>query len=84
VALILLSPTHNGVEVLECFCGNNILRIEHCPLKSNSHCLVLQINTKHYCKSRIISKQTDRGIVAPCYFGYWFIAKVVSIELHNF
>ncbi len=27
--------SHNGVEVLECFCGDSIWQIEHYPPKSN-------------------------------------------------
>jgi hypothetical protein len=76
--------THNGAKVLECLCGDNIWRIEHCPLKSNTHCSTLQINIKHYCKAKTISKQIDCGIPTPCYVGYWSIAKAVSIELHIF
>jgi hypothetical protein len=34
--------THNGAEVLECLCGDNIWWIGRYPPKSNSHCLVLQ------------------------------------------
>jgi hypothetical protein len=84
VVLFLLSLNHYCVEVLEWLCGDNIWRIERCPSKSNNHYLALQINIKHYCKAKIISKQIDRGIPAPYYDGYWFVAKVVSIELHKF
>jgi hypothetical protein len=62
--------THNGAKVLECFCGDGIWRIEHCPLKLINHYSALQKNTKHYYKIRIVSKQTNRGIPAPCYVGY--------------
>ncbi len=51
--------TDNGIEVLECLCGDGIRQIEHCPLKVNNCCLVLQKDTKHYCKAIIISKQID-------------------------
>jgi hypothetical protein len=71
--------THNGVEVFECLCGDDI-----CPLKSSSHCLVLQKDIKHYYKAKIISKQTDHDIPTPCYVGYWSTTKGVSIELHKF
>ncbi len=84
MALILLSPTHNGAEVLEWICGDIIWQIECCPLKSNSHYSTLQINIKHYCKAKIISKQTDCGIPTPCNVGYWSIAKAISIEIHKF
>ncbi len=76
--------THNGVEALECLCGDNIYQIECCPLKSNNCCSALQKGTKHYYKTIIISKQTDHGIHAPCYVGYWSIAQGVSIELYKF
>ncbi len=33
--------THNGVEVLKCFCGDGNWRIERCPLKLNNCCLAL-------------------------------------------
>jgi hypothetical protein len=75
--------TRNGVEVLECFYGDGIWRIECCPPKSNNHCLVLQKDTKHYYKARIISKQTNHGIPTLCYVGYWYATQGVSIELHK-
>ncbi len=46
--------THNGAEVFECLCGDDIWRIEHYPPKSNNHCLTLQKDIKHYCKVKII------------------------------
>ncbi len=76
--------THNGVEALECLRGDNIYQIECCPLKSSNCCSALQKGTKHYYKIIIISKQTDHGIHAPCYVGYWSIAQGVSIELYKF
>jgi hypothetical protein len=45
---------------------------------------MLQKNTKHSCKAKIISKQTNRGIPIPYYVGYWVVAKGVSIEVHKF
>jgi hypothetical protein len=44
----------------------------------------LQKGTKHYYKAKIISTQTNHGILPSCYVGYWFVAKGVSIELHKF
>jgi hypothetical protein len=76
--------THNGTKVLECFCGDGIWGIEHCPSKSNTHYSVLQKYTKHYCNAKTISKQTDCGIFVPCYVGYWSTTKGVLIELHKF
>jgi hypothetical protein len=76
--------THNGVEGLECLCGDDIYQIECCPLKSSNCCLALQKGTKHYYKAIIISKQIDHGIHAPCYVGYWSTTQDVSIELHKF
>ncbi len=40
------------------------------PPKSNIHCLVLQKDIEHYCKTKIISKQINRGIIVLCYVGY--------------
>jgi hypothetical protein len=54
--------THNGAKVLECLRGDNIWQIEHCPPKSSNRCSVLQKNTKHYCKAKIISKQIDHMV----------------------
>jgi hypothetical protein len=62
-------PTHNGAEVFEFLCGDDIWQIERCPLKSSSCCLVLQKDIKHYYKAIIISKQIDRGILVMCYVG---------------
>jgi hypothetical protein len=62
--------THNGAEVLECLCKDGIWQIELCPLKSRNYCLTLQKDIKHYNKTKIISKQTNRGIYAPRYVGY--------------
>jgi len=76
--------THNGPKVLECLCGDDICQIECCPSKSSNLCLALQKDTKHYYKAIIISKQTNHGIFALCYVGYWSIAQGVSIELHKF
>jgi hypothetical protein len=61
--------THNGVQVPKYFYGDGISRIEHCPSKSNSHCLMLHKDIKHYYKAIIISKQTDHGIYALSYVG---------------
>jgi len=44
---------------------------------------MLQKNTKHYCKAKTISKQTNCGIFAPCYVGYWSTTKGVLTELHD-
>jgi hypothetical protein len=66
----ILVITHNGVEVFECLFGDVTWRIEHCPSKLNTLCSTLQKDIKHYCKAKIISKQTDHGIPAPCYVGY--------------
>jgi hypothetical protein len=63
--------THNGVQVLECLCGDNIGQIELYPSKSNSRCLTLQKYIKHYYKAIIISKQTNYDIHALCHVGYW-------------
>jgi len=76
--------THNGVEVLQCLCGHNIWLIEHCTPKLNNCCLMLQKDTEHYYKSKIIFKQIDHGILARYYVGYWSTAKVISIELYKF
>ncbi len=62
--------THNGVEVHEYFYGDGIWRIEHYLPKSNNHCLMLHKDIKQYYKAKIISKQIDCGILAPCYVGY--------------
>jgi hypothetical protein len=62
--------TRNGMEVLECLCGDGIWRIEHCRLKSNSCFSTLQKDTKHYYKAIIISKQTNCGSHVLCYVGY--------------
>jgi hypothetical protein len=43
----------------------------------------LQKDAKHYYKAKIISKQIDHDIHAPCYVGYWFITKGGSIEPHK-
>ncbi len=75
--------THDGVEVLECLCGDDISQIECYPPKSNNDWLTLQKNTKHYGKAKIISKQTNHGTPTPCYVGQWSTAKGVSIELHK-
>jgi hypothetical protein len=45
---------------------------------------MLQKNSKHYYKAKIISKQIDHGIHVPCYVGYWSITKGGSIEPHKF
>jgi hypothetical protein len=37
--------THNGADVLECFYGNDIWRIECCPLKSNQ--LLFNVAKRH-------------------------------------
>ncbi len=76
---LVLIITHNGVKVLECLCGDDIWQIECCPLKSNIHYSTLQKDTKHYCKAKIISKQTN---LVLC----WLLSttKGVSIELHKF
>ncbi len=46
--------TDNGAEVLECLCGDNIWQIECYPPKLNTCCLVLEKDTTHYCKAKII------------------------------
>jgi len=56
---------HNGAEVFECLCGESIWRIECYPPKSNIHYSMLQIYTKHSCKTKIISKQTNCVILIP-------------------
>jgi hypothetical protein len=66
--------THNGAEVFECLYGDGIWQIEHCPLMSNIFFSMLQKDIKHYCKAKIISKQIDSCILAPCNVGYWFAA----------
>ncbi len=62
--------THNGVEVLEYLCGDGIWQIEFYPSKTNGHCLTLQKDIKHYCKTIVISKQTNYDIPTLCYVGY--------------
>jgi hypothetical protein len=57
------------VEVVGCLCGESIWQIECCPSKFNIQCSALQKDTKHYYKIKIISKQIDCGILAPCYVG---------------
>jgi hypothetical protein len=52
---------HNSEDVLECFCGDDVWCIEGCPPKLNVQCSVLQKDTNHYYKAKIISK---RKIVA--------------------
>jgi hypothetical protein len=52
---------------------------DHYPPKSNTRCLVLQKYTKHYCKTKIILKQTNHGIFALCYVGHWSTTKGASI-----
>jgi hypothetical protein len=47
-------------------------------------CLVLQKDTNHYCKAKIISKRTNCGIHPPCYVGNWNVVKCATIELHKF
>ncbi len=66
--------TRNGAEVLECFYGDGIWQIEHCPPPPpprardlNTCCVVLQKNTKHYYKAKIISKQKNHGFHVSCY-----------------
>ncbi len=76
--------THNGAKVLKGLYRDNIWKIECYPSKSNTCCSMLEKYTTHYCKTKIISKQTNHGILVPCYVGYQFVAKGVSIELHNF
>jgi hypothetical protein len=80
----VLIITHNGVEVLKCLCGDGIWRTKHCPPKLNTHYSTLQEDIKHYCEAKFISKQINHGILDPCYVGYWFVTKGVSIELHKF
>jgi len=63
--------THNGVKVLECICGDGIWRIECCPSKLSGPCSTLQKDIKQYCKVKVISKQTNHGIIALRYVGYW-------------
>jgi hypothetical protein len=60
---------HNGAEVFECPCGERIWRIECYPPKSNIHYSMLQKYIKHYCKTKLISKQTNCGIPIQCYVG---------------
>jgi hypothetical protein len=45
---------HNGEDVLEHLCGDDVWLIEQCPSNSNVQCLTLQKDTKHYCKVKII------------------------------
>ncbi len=80
----VLVITHNGAKVLKCLCGDGIWRIKHYPPQLNTHCSTLQKDIKHYYKAKIISKQINHGIFSPCYVGYWFVTKGVSIELHKF
>jgi hypothetical protein len=75
---------HNGVEVLECLCGDGIWQIKRCPPKLNNYWSALQKYTNHYYKDIIISKQTNYGILTLCYVGYWFATQGVLIELHKF
>jgi hypothetical protein len=67
---LVLVITHNGADVLECFGGDEIWQIECCLPKSSSHYWVLQKGIKHYCKTKMISKQIDHGILAMCNVGY--------------
>ncbi len=76
--------THNGAEVLEHLCGDNIWRIECYPPKLNSRCSTLQKDIKHYYKAIIIHKQTNCGILDLCYVGYCSTTQGLSMELHNF
>jgi hypothetical protein len=76
--------TDNGVKVLECLCGDGIWRIECCPSKSSGPCSTLQKDTKEYCKVKIISKQTNRGIIALRYVGYWSTTKVYQLSYISF
>jgi hypothetical protein len=55
---VFLVLTHNGEEVLECLCGDDIWHIERCNPKSNAQCSTLQKDAKHYCKAKIISRGT--------------------------
>ncbi len=77
--------THNGVEVLECLCGDDIWQSEWCPPKSNNHCSMLQnkhwmlLQSQNHFKTNI-----SCGILAPFCVGYWFATKGVIIELHEF
>jgi hypothetical protein len=43
---------HNGEEVLECLCGDNVWHIEQCNPKFNAQCSTLKKDTKHYCKAK--------------------------------
>ncbi len=72
--------THNGEEVLEHFCGDNIWCIEWCPPKSNVQCSTLQKETKHYYKVKIISKKKNHGIPYPCYVGNWSVTRGVTLK----
>jgi hypothetical protein len=45
---------------------------------------MLQKDSKQYYKAKIIYKQTNCGILASCYVGYWFATQGVLIELHKF
>jgi hypothetical protein len=75
---------HNGKEVLECLCGDDVWHIEGCNPKSNAQCLTLQKDTKHYYKAKKNSKGIEQGIFAPCYVGDWSVARGKAIELHKF
>jgi hypothetical protein len=44
---------------------------------------MLQKDTKHYCKEKIISRIIERGIPTPCYVDNWNVARDASIELHK-
>jgi len=68
----IVDQIQEDVEVLEAPCGNGVWHIKRCPPMSHVHCFALQKSTKHFCATRIITKPTSIGILAPTYSMLWF------------
>jgi hypothetical protein len=72
------------VEALEVPCGDGVWHIKRCPPMSHVQCFALQKSTKHSCVTKIITKPTSIGVLAPTYLGLWFQFLGALLKLHKF
>jgi hypothetical protein len=77
----IVDKIQEDVEVLEAPCGDGVWHIKRCPLMSHVQCFALQKPTKHFCATRIITKPTSIGVLAPTYSRLWFQFPNVVLKL---
>jgi len=77
----IVDQIQEDVEVLEAPCGNGVWHIKRCPPLLHVQCFVLKKSTKHSCATRIITKPTSIGVLAPTYSRLWFQSPSVALKL---